>query len=208
MILKEAFRYQNYLNGLLSSAEGYLYYTDNVTNKKQEHLRKLINPDAENETINLPKRSDIEHEPNEIIAFAIDILNEKEKLSKAIDKAKASSEINIDSSVAINKQKQNFISVLNQISNIKSSEKVVKGTAYKFNADGNQVPYNYDIKEVTTIDFDRNKVKGIIKKLRNESDEVSNILDKIQIELDVNYSPIYDLNDSFEDALTTWKSLQ
>jgi len=204
MVLKEAFRYQNYLGTLIEYATQYLNCTDNVTIKKQEHLRKKSNSEADDEVIDVPKKSDIDFTPNQIINFLINVLGEKEKLSTAIDTAKYTTEINIDSSIAINKQKQNIVSILNRIANIKGTDKITRGSGYKFNAEGNQVGYNYDIKEVTTIDFDRDKAKGIIKKLRNETDEVSNKLDKLQVELEVNYSPIYELNDSFEDALATF----
>jgi hypothetical protein len=201
MVLKEAFRYQNYLGSLIDSARSYLNYTDNVTSKKQEHYRKKSNPEANDEVIEVPKRSELEYTPNQIVDFLINILSEKEKLSIAIDSAKNTAQINIDSSIAMNKQKRTVINSLTTIANLKANERVTKGSDYKFNQEGNQVPYYYDIKEVTTIDFDRNKVKAIIKKLRNETDDISNTIDKLQVEIEVEYSPIYDLNDSFEDAL-------
>jgi hypothetical protein len=206
MVLKEAFRYQNYLGTLINNASSYLSSTDNVTTKKQEHLRSKVNNEAEDETIEVPKRSDLEYTPNQVIDFLIDVLSEKEKLSDAIDKAKNTSIINIDSSIAINKQKQNVATILSRIADLKSNEKITRGSGYKFNQEGNQIAYYYDVKEVTAIDFDRNKVKGIIKKLRGESDSTSNTLDKLQVEIDVQYSPVYDLNDSFEDALYIFAS--
>lgn len=204
MVLKEAFRYQNYLGNLINSASSYLGSTENVTKKKQEHLRSKVNAEAVDETIEVPKKSDLEYAPNQIIDFLVKVLTEKEKLSNAIDTAKNSATLNIDSSIAINKQKQNIATVLSRIADLKPNERISKGSGYKFNQEGNQVPYYYDVKEITTIDFDRNKVKAIIKKLRGESDETSNLLDKLQVEIDVNYSPIWDINDSFEDALSTF----
>jgi hypothetical protein len=201
MILKEAFRYQNYLGTLINSAISYLSYADNVTIKTQEHLRNKVNSDAENETVIIPKKIDLEFTPNQIIDFLLNVLSEKELLSMAIDDAKLKTEINMDSSISINKQKQSVAEVLSRIVSIKANEKTVRGSGYKFNLEGNQVNYAYEINEITQIDFDRNKVKSVIKKLRNESDEVSTKLDKLQVEINVVYSPIYDLQDSFEDAL-------
>lgn len=204
MVLKEAFRYQNYLGTLINNASLYLSSIDNVTTKKQEHFRSKVNPESEDETIEVPKRSELEFTPNQIIDFLVNVLDEKEKLTKAIDAAKNTAKVNIDSAVAINKQKQNIFTILSRISDLKANDKITKGTGYRFNQEGNQVAYYYDVKEITTIDFDRNKVKGIIKKLRKEADETSNTLDKLQVEIEVAYSPIYDLNDSFEDALNTF----
>ena len=79
---------------------------------------------------------------------------------------------------------------------------MVKAYGYKFNTVGDQVQYTYDVKEVTTIDFDRNKVKGLGKRLIEEADKVSAQVDKLMVELNVEYSPEFSVNDSFEDAVT------
>ena len=201
MILKEAFRYQNYLSRLIDEAIDYLTTTSNVTITKQEHLKSKSNSDAEDEVVIVDKCSDIEYKPNQVIDFLLDVLNEKEKLSDAINKAKLNTEINIDSSIAINKEKQRIISIFDRLSKIRSGERIRNDSDYKFNAEGNQVSYYYEVKETTTIDFDRNKVKGIVKRLRRESDNISNELDRVQVTLDVNYSPTYEINDDFEDSL-------
>lgn len=201
MILKEAFRYQNYLSRLIDEAIDYLTTTSNVTITKQEHLKSKSNSDAEDEVIIVDKYSDIEYEPNQVIDFLLDVLNEKEKLSDAINRAKLNTEINIDSSIAINKEKQRITSIFDKLSKIKSGERLRSGSDYKFNAEGNQVSYYYEVKETTTIDFDRNKVKGIVKRLRRESDNTSNELDIIQVTLEVDYSPTYAIDDDFEDSL-------
>ena len=201
MILKEAFRYQNYLSRLIDEAIDYLTTTSNVTITKQEHLKSKSNSDAEDEVVIVDKCSDIEYKPNQVIDFLLDVLNEKEKLSDAINKAKLNTEINIDSSIAINKEKQRIISIFDRLSKIKSGERIRNDSDYKFNAEGNQVSYYYEVKETTTIDFDRNKVKGIVKRLRRESDNTSNELDRVQVTLEVDYSPTYEINDDFEDSL-------
>ena len=201
MILKEAFRYQNYLSRLIDEAIDYLTTTSNVTITKQEHLKSKSNSDAEDEVVIVDKCSDIEYKPNQVIDFLLDVLNEKEKLSDAINKAKLNTEINIDSSIAINKEKQRIISIFDRLSKIRSGERIRNDSDYKFNAEGNQVSYYYEVKETTTIDFDRNKVKGIVKRLRRESDNISNELDRVQVTLDVDYSPTYEINDDFEDSL-------
>jgi hypothetical protein len=85
--------------------------------------------------------------------------------------------------------------------NIKANEKQIIGRDFKFNVDGVQVPYQYNINEVTTIDFDRNKVKGLVKKLCRKSDEVSARLDELNVTVRVDYTPKYEIGDSFEDCL-------
>lgn len=201
MILKEAFTYQNYLSNLIEDCISYLTSGGNITKTKQEHLRTKSKPDANDEVIELPKGTDVNATPNQVIEFMIDITREKESLSKAINDAKLNADINIDSAIDINKNKQRVANILDIISNIKPSERVVRGSDYTFNADGNQVKYFYNIKEITTIDFNRNRVRDIAKRLRKESNETSNEIDKLQVTLEVSYSPIYDINDTFEESL-------
>lgn len=102
----------------------------------------------------------------------------------------------------MNKKKQSFVSVLNGIVNIKPSEKKTQGTDYKFNQqDGNQIRYYYNIEETTTIDFDRNDVKALIKKYNKECDDISAKLDAIEINTVVEHTQKYDISDTFEDLV-------
>jgi len=201
MNIKEAFRYQNFLDKLLSTTTDYLSYDSNVTKTTQEHLRKKANPDAEDETLDVTKDREIDCSVNTLVDFCQSIITEKENLGKAIDVAKSDCGLDIDNSVAINKKKQDVARIFSRMSNIKAKEKIKEGTAYKFNVEGNQTIYNYDVKEVSVIDFDRNKVRAIAKKLLKESDEVSANLDKIMVDKEVKYTPEYDVNDTYEDVL-------
>lgn len=203
MVLKEAYRYQKFLTGLIQSAEYYLYKREFVTTVEQYHERKKSNPDAENETIqkeNLTKSS-VDFTANDLLRFIPELLDEKEKLSVAINKAKDTTEIDIDASLSMNKQKQEFIRVLNDMNSKKSCEKTITGKGYKFNVNNEQVPYIYDVVEKTTIDFDRNTVKALIKKYSKETDHVSTILDRIVLTTQVDFDPKYDINDTLEELL-------
>lgn len=203
MVLKESYRYQKFLTGLIQSAEYYLYKREFVTTVEQYHERKKSNPDAENETIqkeNLTKSS-VDFTANDLLRFIPELLDEKEKLSVAINKAKDTTEIDIDASLSMNKQKQEFIRVLNDMNSKKSCEKTITGKGYKFNVNNEQVPYIYDVVEKTTIDFDRNTVKALIKKYSKETDHVSTMLDRIVLTTQVDFEPKYDINDTLEELL-------
>lgn len=201
MYLKEAFRYQNYLNELISATTNYLGSGQYTTKTVQEHLRKKANPDAENETIDLSAERALAYTANQMVDFLQHLIDEKQKLTKAISEAKKGCSIDIDAEVANNRIRQNVAATLSRMGNMKPSERMTRAYAYKFNAEGNQVQYAYEVKEVTTIDFDRNKVKGISKKLIQCADEASTAIDKAMVELVVDYAPNYSVNDSFEDAI-------
>lgn len=202
MNLKESYRYANYLDTLSNTAYRYLQNRGFVTTTKQNHLRSKANNEAVDEVIEVQKPYDVDFTPNHVIDFVVKVITEKESLVDAIAKAKSGTEINIDNAVAMNRKKQNFVSVLNSIANLKPSEKITQGTDYKFNQqDGNQIRYYYNIEETTTIDFNRNDVKALIKKYSKECDDVSAKLDAIEINTIIDFVPKYDITDTFEDLV-------
>ena len=201
MNLKESYRYANYLDSLLRRAYTYLGNTGFVTTTVEEHLRSKSNPDVDDETIEVQKPYDVEFTPNQVIDFVVKVLDEKEKLSEAIAEAKSTTEINIDNAISMNKKKQGFVSVLNGIADIKPTEKKTTGKAYKFDINGEQKPYTYNVTETITIDFNREDVKGLIKKYNKECDEISTKLDEIEINTQVDFVPAFDVNSKFEELV-------
>lgn len=201
MILKEAFRYQNYLTSLFSQATSYLSREDFITTTTQKHNRTMVNPDAQDEDIIVPKVFNVDYKPNDLIDFVVKLIDEKQKLSNAITDAKKSLDMDIDAAMSMNKTKQDFISVLRRMASIKPNETDKEGTSYKFNNDGDQVSYRYPVKEVKTIDYDRNVVKGLISKYKKETDEVSTERDRIDIITEVDYTPVWEVDTPLEDIL-------
>ena len=201
MNLKESYRYANYLDSLLRRAYTYLGNTGFVTTTVEEHLRSKSNPDVDDETIEVQKPYDVELTPNQVIDFVVKVLDEKEKLSEAIAEAKSTTEINIDNAISMNKKKQGFVSVLNGIADIKPSETKTTSKSYKFDINGEQKPYVYDVNRKTSIDFDRTDVRNLIKKYLKETDEISSKLDLIEITTQVDIEPIFDVNDKLEELV-------
>lgn len=201
MNLKESYRYANYLDRLLMTADTYLRNKGFVTTTEQNHLRSKANPDAQDEKIEVQKPYDVDFTPNDIIDFVVKVINEKENLFSAIADAKAATEINIDNAIAMNKKRQSFVNTLNSIVSIKPNETQSMGKDYKFDINNEQKPYSYQIISKTSIDFDRTSVKGLIKKYNKECDEVSSKLDEIEITTHVDFTPLFDVNDSFEDLV-------
>ena len=201
MNLKESYRYANYLDGLLSTAYSYLRNRGFITTTKQNHLRSKANSEAVDEVVDVQKPFDVEFTPNSVIDFVIKVLTEKEKLSSAIASAKANAEINIDNAIAMNKKKQEFVSVLNNMADIKASESITTGIDYKFNQEGNQVKYFYNIEQTTCIDYNRTDVRNLAKKYLKETDAVSAKLDAIEITTEVDFTPSWDVNAKFDEVV-------
>lgn len=201
MILKEAFRYQNYLSSLFTETVGYLSREDFITTTSQEHNRKKSNPDADDEKVVVQKPYNVEFKPNDLIDFAVKLINEKQKLSDAITEAKKTTSFDVDAAMSMNKTKQGFIHVLRRMASIKPIESEKEGVSYKFNNDGDQVSYRYPIKEVKTIDYNREDVKKLIDKYKKETDKISTERDRIDIMTEVDYTPIWEVDTPLEDIV-------
>lgn len=214
MYLKEAFRYQNYLSSLLNLAIACI--RDRMYNQKvvQEHLRSKVNPEAEDETIDSSTARVMPYNAENFVGFAIFVLKEKTKLTNAISAAKKAHTIDIDAEISLSRLRQQIIGSLNSLSTIKPTERVIKAYSYKFNAEGNQVQYTYDVKETSTPDFNKEKIRKLAKELVSDVDNTSTLIDMANFEVLVEYEPCFDINDSFEEAMeivelkTKWIGLE
>ena len=206
MTLKEAFTYQNFLNEIIMKGETYLSNSGFITTTKEIHKKNAANSEAEDEEIVAKKPYDVDFGVTDVIDLVVDTIREKESLAQAISTTKKNLDFDIDAAVSLNGKKQGFINTLKIMNHQKSSESTVQGSGYRINSiDGNQMRYFYDIDKVTTIDFDRNDVKGLIKKYAKDCDETSAKIELTMITANVDFSPRWDLNDTFEDIIENAK---
>ncbi|MCD8235216.1 MAG: hypothetical protein LUD00_00885 [Prevotellaceae bacterium] len=198
MNLKEAFRFQNKLQALSDEVNAILGEEKNVVTTKNTYLRKKVMPETEDETVVTETENEYAERITDLAAFLINLLNEREKLSEAIRKAKETLPIDMDSEVSLNAKRQETVKTLRRMDSIRSSETVVPngGTGYRFNAEGNQVTYRCDVKRVTTINFDRNVVRKYIRELDRKADAVSAQIDQCLVNSTVEYEAPFDVNDS------------
>lgn len=207
MKLKEAFRYQNALKQWIEEAESFLTNRNNIVKIEETHKKSLVNKE-ESDVVKEINNRVIDVEPNTMIDFIYDLVEEKNKVSQAISEAKRNSDVDLDVSIEINKSKQRLANIFNRLSNVKNSQKTRTDRAYKFNVEGNQTPYVYEVDEVTSIDYDRNKVRKLQKKLEKTCDETSTKIETLQLTIEVNHTPKYDVNDSFADLIEALKESQ
>ena len=199
MNLKEAFRYQNKLQTLMFEAQGILENDRNITKTQTTVFHKKVMPELENETVVDVAPSEYADRINDVVAFLMHLLDEREKLAKCIHDAKAALPIDMDNEVSLNGKRQGIASVLRHMVDLRSTEQLLAsgGTGYRFNAEGNQVSYRCDAKRVTTINFDRNKMRSYLATLNKKSDEISAELDRCMVNSEVAYEATFDVNDSF-----------
>ena len=206
MTLKEAFTYQNFLEGIIEKGRAYLTTVGFYTTTKELHKKKAANPEVDDEVIITKKPYDVDFSVTDVIDLVVEVLKEKEVLSEAISSTKKNLDFDIDAAISMNSKKQAFIAVLKAMNMQKGFESVAQGAGYRINSvDGNQTKYYYDIEKVTTIDFDRNDVKRLIKKYAKECDDTSAKIELTMITANVEFSPRWDMNDTFEDIIDTKK---
>lgn len=196
MNLKEAFQAQNKIERLFDFVSGYLDDEKNLISTTEKHLRSKAVEGQQDEKINIVV--DNKFPPDKVIDFMLMLIDEREKLAKAIYAAKSSMKFDLDSAVDVNKKRHSAAETLRQLRNFKGSSLLEKnsGVGYVFNKEGNQTTYRYDIERVKTIDYDRNRVRELIKKIQKEANKVSNEIDTALITTTVKYKLPFDMQAS------------
>ena len=204
MNLKEAFRFQNKLQSMMDEAQSILGSTANITKVQNTYLRKKVMTEAENETTIDAPATEYSEQITLVAEFLLHLLSEREKLSVAIFQAKAGLNLpaGLDGEVGLNSKRQEVAGLFRRMAGLRSSEVLIPngGTGYRFNNEGNQVSYRCDVKRVTTINFDRNKIRKMFGDLSKKSDEVSAALDSVLVNTQVEYTVPFDVNDTFAEA--------
>lgn len=142
MNMKEAFRFQNKLDAILSEAEDILKIDRNVMKQESHYLHSKVISEVEDEIIQDRPDVDLgENNVTNLIQFTVFILQEKEKLFRAIRKAKNEQAVDIDSEVSLNSSRQQVAAVLRRLAGLRDKETIISngGFGYRFNAEGNQV---------------------------------------------------------------------
>lgn len=215
MNIKEAGRYANYLNSMIFNLSMQLTLDANLYKTVEKHLRKKSNPDAEDEDIEVINETKITCPVNDLAHLVKTLVDEKNRLALAIETAKNSVQLDwvednihltIDTAVEYNKNLREFALKLKQISACKNSENKRQGTGRKFNAEGNQVNYYYDLEVTKTIDFDRQVVVELYKKTLDKTDVISRQIDEALLKDIVKFEPTYSFYDTMEDIIEKYKS--
>ena len=191
MNLKEAFQAQNKIGELLNYIGRYLSDEDNVMTVTEKHLRSKALSGQQDDNVDVSRKSEEMFEVSKLIEIWQQLMDEKEQLGLAIGKAKAGMTFNLDTAVDTNKSRRSFLMTMQSLANRKSSHELQKGEGcgYVFNNDGNQTTYCYDIDRIMTIDYDRNKIREIVKELTSKSDEISIQIDEALLQTKVDYKP-------------------
>lgn len=210
MNLKEAFRFQNKLQSMMDEAQSILGVTSNVTKVQNTYLRHKVMAEAEDETTVDTPSTEYGEKITELAEFLLHLMTEREKLSAAIYKAKSNLELSagLDGEVSLNSKRQEVANLFRHMVSLRNGEVLITngGTGYRFNNEGNQVSYRCDVKRVTTINFDRNKIRKMCADLSKKSDETSTALDAALVNTVVEYETPFDVNETFAEAFEAYQT--
>ena len=198
MTLKDAFRYNNYLGTLEECVSGYFYKNQYLT-LTETHQRSKANPQAEDEVVVTPKAIDVPSA--EVLTFITRLIDEKARLTAAIAEAKKTAPTDLDSLTTTNSMRRRLMVLITPAFKARRAETTSKGTGYTFNAEGNQVSYQYDVLTVSEPDVDPAFVRQLFKELRVKADEDSVLAERLTLETDVKFTPLWDFDDTFEEAV-------
>ena len=127
MNMKDAFRFQNKLKGLMCEATAILQDRRNIVKVKTTHLRSKVMSDAQDAVVEEVAPSEYAGHANEVAAFLMSLLEEREKLCQAIHAAKNSLDLDMDSEVGLNRQRQELAEVFRHMTMLRNSEKTIAG---------------------------------------------------------------------------------
>ena len=140
MNLKEAFRYQNFLDRMFGAAALSIQKRDHCLTQTRNHLCSKVNPDA----TDFEEEVKVEEEffaNDDVIKAMLFMIGEKEKLTIAINNAKKSIDLDIDAAVAVNKYRQQLNSAVAFMMRFKPCNRVETEIGHKFNVAGDPVDY-------------------------------------------------------------------
>lgn len=199
MNLKESFRYQSFLDRLMSSACNTIQTRDNCLTITKNHLKQKSNSDA-TDLVEVVEK-EFAYKVDQVVAFIEWLVGERSTLSNAICDAKKSLSFNLDAAIETNKFRQTASASIKRMMSYPTIKKTERGCDYKFNNDGNQTPYYYDIEVVGEIAYDKENSKSLMRSFNANSDKTSSDIELAMINTDVVYTPLYDVNDTFEDVM-------
>lgn len=136
MNLKESFRYQKFLDGLMQRSQNSLIDRNHALMVTKTHLRNRVNSEAEDKVEDVDFGEFIPN--NDVLSFMLYLVGEKEKLSCAIGRAKAACGFDMDAAVETNKNRQTLRRSVEAMLKYTAAKRTERGSDYKFNVEGNQ----------------------------------------------------------------------
>lgn len=197
--LKQSFKHQNKLSELIDSLTSHLSWSENVSNITELHKKEKVIESKSDETITREKN--LKYDTDDVVKTLLTLVDEKCKLTHAINCAKVYTDKDIDGIIASNIIIRKALRPLKVMCSLKETTKIKNGKDYSFNVEGNQMPFIYEIEEISKPDFNQSELKKVVKEYESQLEEDSNMIDEIYVSTKVDYTPIISDNDTLEDVI-------
>lgn len=125
MNLKDAFRAQNKLQSLMDEASDILQDRGNTLKVTTTHLRSKVMPEARDAVVEESALSEYAEHINQVAAFLMAMLAEREKLSAAICDAKSRLPLDMDSETGLNRARQSLADIFRRMAVLRNREVVI-----------------------------------------------------------------------------------
>ena len=202
MNLKESFRYQNYLDRLMTEASSSLIMRDHCIETVKKHLKSEANPDAADKEEIVAREEFFKND--HVMALMLWLVDERQKLTEAINCAKDTLDFDLDAAIESNKFRQTVSSAIKTMLRHTPTTRTATERDYKFNVEGNQTPYVYNVEIKEADGYDRAAAKRLLRDIVITADKNSADVDAAMVNTRVEYEPRFDVNDSFEDVMASF----
>lgn len=205
MNLKEAFRYQNFLERTMMQLRTELCSPDTAFTITKTHKRKEAYSAVEDITEVVDRTG--KYDPDVLLRAVTVILAERTDICAAIAHAKANMKdsegkaFDLDAALDTVKFQRTAIEGVRGMLLRKARTVMQEGTAYAFNAEGNQVPYVYTVEVAYAENYNRKAVQEKLRNLTSTADALSAKIELAQVTTQVLFTPMFDINDDFDDVI-------
>lgn len=185
--------------------------TNYSTKAVEKHLKSAVDSTLQDESCEREVNKMYDITVDQAIVLLDKLMEKKALLSSAIERAKHDIEIDVngiklayDSAVEYNKSLRD-VAIRHIASLNRTKEGVTKssGVAYRFNAEGNQTSYRYEIETEIELLVDIKETKKKEKEYRRLADEVSTKIDEAKLATKIDLELGIDVNDTLEDVIET-----
>lgn len=213
MNLKEAASYGAFLNNMIIKSQRLANSEIYCRKTTEYHNINKTNPDGVNEVINIEQQDKMDIKCHMLIDLSKKLIEEKLYLNMAIEKAKSklfidwkedNKKLSLDNAISYNKQLRDLISSCDYLKNVKTVETKKMQYGYKFNVEGNQVPYQYEVITRQEIDFNKDAVLNLNKSLKEKTDRISILIDLAQTKDVIDFTPKFSKHDTIEEVVESF----
>ena len=204
MNLKEAFRYQRFLDSLMNQASAAITKRDNCVHTTETHLLSKLSFGEEDRVV--------EQEPTDYIGndamlqFALELVKERGELSLAIDETKERISLDLDAAVELNKFRQRLAASIGAALASKTGKTIGPAIGHRLNVvSGSLERYQYEVEYVASDAFDRESFAEARRQLLRDAEQTSAEIDLAIVTSEVSYVPPFDVNSSFDECVEIWK---